>query len=63
MRLALEREYELRPFGETGLTGKGGMYGQAAVFSKEKQFAAAWHAHEEGEDIKRLWAYLDDLIF
>lgn len=63
VRMALEREYELHPFGETCLTGKGGMYGQAAVFSKEKRFAAAWHAHEDGENMKRLWAYLDGLTF
>ncbi|MBR3796256.1 MAG: beta-lactamase family protein [Clostridia bacterium] len=61
VRMALERGYELHPFGESGLIGKGGMYGQAAVFSAEKRFAAAWHAHEGRENMKRLWAYLDDM--
>ena len=63
VRMAIERGYELHPFGETGLTGKGGMYGQAAVFSRKKGFAAAWHAHECRENIERLWAYLDELAF
>lgn len=61
VRMAIEREYELHPFGESGLIGKGGMYGQAAAFSREKQFAAAWHAHEDRENMKQLWAYLGNL--
>jgi len=61
VRMAMEREYELHPFGETGMTGKGGMYGQAAVFSQSTRCALAWHAHEESERMKELTAYLESM--
>lgn len=63
VQLAIDRAYELHPLSETGsLIGKGGMYGQMAAFSKEKQLAIAWHAHEEGDGMDRLKAYLSRCI-
>lgn len=46
VKLALERGFELRQTGLGDLIGKGGMYGQMLLFSREKGFAAAWHSHE-----------------
>lgn len=43
--LVLERGYEIQSMTDH-LFGKGGMNGQAIVISKEKDFAAAWHAFE-----------------
>lgn len=57
--MAIERQYEIHPFGESGLIGKTGMCGQAAVFSIEGRFALAWHAHERRENIKALTAYFE----
>lgn len=41
------REYELHIMTANGLIGKGGMYGQGLVLSREQGFAAAWHAHQQ----------------
>lgn len=60
--MAIGRHYEIHPYGERGLMGKCGMYGQAALFSKERRFAVAWHAHEKREGMKRLEAYFDGLL-
>ena len=60
VQTAIAKEYE---FSEraSGLIGKGGMYGQMVLFSKEKHFAAAYHAHEENGGCKRLVEYLSTL--
>ena len=47
VRTALAREYELHMFSPDGVIGKGGLYGQAVVFSPNDQVAFAVHAHEE----------------
>lgn len=60
--MAIERGYEIHPYGESGLIGKGGMCGQAAVFSRDKRFALAWHAHERREPMKKLEAYLGRMM-
>ena len=61
--LTIERRYELNPLTEEGsFIGKGGMYGQMAAFSKDKQIAVAWHAHQEEEGMDKLKACLDTLI-
>ena len=57
VRMAMEREYELHPYGGGDMLGKCGMYGQAAVFSEKLRCAFAWHAHEKRESMKRLEAY------
>lgn len=57
VRMAIERGYEIHPYGESGMTGKMGMYGQAALFSPDGRFALAWHAHERREGMKKLEAY------
>jgi len=59
VRMAVERRYEIHPFGESGLIGKTGMCGQAALFSKDGRFALAWHAHEGREKMKALTAYFE----
>lgn len=60
--LVLEREYELHSLTEAGdLVGKGGMYGQMAAFSKAKNFAVAWHAHQEEEGMRRLAELLSQM--
>ena len=46
---------------QNGLIGKGGMYGQGVVFSRENRFAAAWHAYEPQEGGKRLVVLMDDV--
>ena len=50
VRLALDRAYEFAPLGDTGLVGKGGMYGQMLLFDREKRMAAAWHGFDETGD-------------
>ena len=61
VRLALERGYEFQKMAPNGLIGKGGMYGQGVVFSRENRFAAAWHAYEPQEGGKRLVVLMDDV--
>ena len=53
VHLAEKEEYDLYPLGG-GFYGKGGLYGQMTMFSREKGIAAAWHAHEEGSGSDRL---------
>lgn len=57
VRMAMEREYELHPYGGGDMRGKCGMCGQAAVYSEKLNCAFAWHAHEKREGMKRLEAY------
>lgn len=55
--------YELTPKSPNGLIGKGGMYGQMIMFSREKQFAIAWHGfNTDGEKGRRLNEYIDQLF-
>ena len=61
VRMALERGYEFQTMAPNGLIGKGGMYGQGLAFSREKGFAAAWHAFEQSEGCRRIAEYLDNL--
>ncbi|HNW85436.1 MAG TPA: serine hydrolase domain-containing protein [Candidatus Limiplasma sp.] len=46
VNMALNNGYELAPFGNTGWTGKGGMYGQGIAFHRDMGVAAAWHAYD-----------------
>lgn len=46
VKLALANEYEFHLISPTGLISKGGIYGQELVFSRERNFAAAWHSFE-----------------
>lgn len=66
VRTALENGYELSPFGDTGWTGKGGMYGQGIAFNREMDVAAAWHAYDphgqEGAVFEVLNRTLPDLL-
>ncbi len=59
---AITREYEMHPLApedsSSDLTGKWGMYGQLLVFSKERKFAAAFHAHIEDDSSHLLTEYL-----
>jgi len=60
---ALGNEYELHVRTASGLIGKGGMYGQMMLLSREKQYAAAWHAHEpRGASVRPLVEYLDEVL-
>lgn len=57
---AIGNEYELHVRTASGLTGKGGMYGQLLLFNREKNFAVAWQAHHrKNEDIQRLIDFID----
>lgn len=57
----ISREYEFHTMTSSGLIGKGGMYGQMLVFSKEQNFAVACHAHEESDRCQLLIEYMDGL--
>jgi len=60
--LAIAREYELHPLQDGKLIGKGGMYGQMLLFSPDRRFASAWHAHEsDREKRKQLLEYIGSL--
>ena len=56
--IAQQREFELHPlaakYADNDLIGKWGLYGQLLVYSKEKQFAFACHAHIEDRSSQRL---------
>ena len=58
---AIAREYEFHVMTPNGLIGKGGMYGQGLVFSREKGFAAAWHSFDQGDGSRRIIECLDNL--
>lgn len=60
VQLALKRQYEFAPLDSGGLIGKGGMYGQMLMFSKEKGFAAAWHAFDQKDGCRRMVSYLNE---
>lgn len=60
VRLAESRGYELHEM-TPGLLGKGGMYGQALVYSHEKKAAFAWHAFDDGKTRKSVADYLAQL--
>ena len=57
----LANEYEFHAMTSNGLIGKGGMYGQALVFSREKNTAFAWHAHIENGQSRQLVEYIDEV--
>ena len=59
---AIGNEYELRAKTAAGLIGKGGMYGQQLMFSREKNFAIAWHTHAHSEQVKRLIDFVDEKL-
>lgn len=54
-------EYEFYTMTPNGLIGKGGMYGQALMFSRENHFAVAWHGYVDGQGGEKLIDYLDHL--
>lgn len=56
----IANEYEFTTKSPTGLMGKSGMYGQMTLFSREQNFAVAWHAFsKDKEGIQRLVDYFD----
>lgn len=58
----IANEYEFTSKTPSGLIGKGGMYGQMILFSREKRFAAAWHAYnEDKEAMQTLIDYFDGM--
>ena len=52
VKLALERKYELSPYGNSGIYTKGGMYGQMLCFSPEHRVAFGWHGYETANDVR-----------
>ena len=52
VKLALERKYELSPYGSSGIYTKGGMYGQLLCFSPEHRVAFGWHGYETANDVR-----------
>lgn len=58
----IRNEYEFEFKTPAGLIGKGGMYGQMILFSREKRFAAAWHAFTtDGDSMARLIDFFSHL--
>ena len=55
VKLVLEREYEFRRQGETGIYAKGGMCGQMLAFWPEQKMACAWHGYETEKDMRVLF--------
>lgn len=55
VKLVLEREYEFRRQGETGIYAKGGMCGQMLAFWPEQKMACAWHGYEIEKDMRVLF--------
>ena len=51
-KLALERKYELSPYGSSGIYTKGGMYGQLLCLSPERRIAFGWHGYETANDVR-----------
>ena len=59
----IDNGYEFTPKSPNGLIGKGGMYGQMIMLSREKQFAVAWHGfNTDSEKGRRLNEYIDQLF-
>lgn len=59
----IANEYEFTSKSPSGLIGKGGMYGQMVMFSREKKFAVAWHGfNTDGEKVQALVNYFDTLF-
>jgi CubicO group peptidase (beta-lactamase class C family) len=52
VKLALERKYELSPYGSSGIYTKGGMYGQLLCLSPERRIAFGWHGYETANDVR-----------
>lgn len=55
VRLVLERGYEFKPYKDTGIYSKGGMYGQMLAFVPEKHMACAWHGYETEKNVRELF--------
>ncbi len=59
---ALAREYEFHSISPKGLIGKGGMFGQAIVISREKGLAAGWHSFETvAKNHQKIIDYMDSI--
>ena len=52
VKLVLERGYEFKQQGGTGIYSKGGMYGQRLAFWPEKRAACAWHGYETKKNVR-----------
>lgn len=62
VRLMLANEYEFHTLTASDLIGKGGIYGQELVFSRERGFAAAWHSFEyDSKEYKKIIDYIDSV--
>ena len=55
VKLVLEREYEFKRQGETGIYAKGGMCGQMLAFWPGQKMACAWHGYETEKDMRVLF--------
>ena len=60
--VVLANEYEFHTLTASDLIGKGGIYGQELVFSRERGFAAAWHSFEyDSKEYKKIIDYIDSV--
>jgi len=48
--------------GKGDARGKGGMYGQMLMFSKEKKFAAAWHSCTKDERLNGITEFIEKIF-
>lgn len=55
VQLVLERGYEFKPYEDTGIYSKGGMYGQMLAFIPERHIACAWHGYETEKNVRELF--------
>lgn len=63
VKMAIDNHYELSIKSPSGWIGKGGMNGQMMMFHPDKHCAIAWHAYCTNEDVKKLIACLDRLLY
>lgn len=62
VRTAEKEQFDIYPVDGTSFLGKGGMYGQMILYSREKNLAAAWIGFEDGAHTPhdRLFEYLEN---
>ena len=57
VKLTKKEQYDLYPLGQSGFWGKGGLYGQMAMFNREKGIAVAWLGHEPDSSNEKLLSW------
>ncbi len=55
VKLVMERGYEFKLQGDTGIYAKGGMYGQMLAFLPAQGMACAWHGYETEKNVRELF--------